>query len=237
MRETVELGPKPEGSNKDRAPCPGLMRLFGMAGFLIVGLSTLRAAARAAGIEDDLWQISTWNTTHVLVLWGSIAAGVLGGLIGAAAGVSIPVRDIATCEAVTVLWHSTFTASAVWIVAALYALRKAWGIDQLVAYVHQPNNGFVGRLIWSGALCGLAIGVLWIVSRAIPVDGKIRSGRFVGAAAAGAAALGLWAHRVWQLPAGDCIVCAVVFTVGLVQACAFLIGRDRRELKQFRRLQ
>ncbi|UCF67401.1 MAG: hypothetical protein JSV80_16780 [Acidobacteriota bacterium] len=228
---------EPSGRSRLRDGCPGLMRFFGLAGFLTAGLSALRVGASWLGYEPEWWFDATWDIKTVALVGGAFLAGGIGGLLGASIGLSIPVPNERVNHALTVVWHYLANGSiAFGFLVVLVMGRTVGDNEEIEAFVREiGSETFTLYLAVFSAAASVLAAVLVLVFGLFPRGGKTRlpAAFFVAVPPSLLASYLLfaqfgWNSRLWLL-------IGVLHPIAMVLVSAHLVLRDAIAREQSRK--
>jgi len=115
----------------------GLMRFFGGAGFLVLGLGFFYKGNQWFGLGLDLPAISLAGLggKGILLLLGSMLVGLVGLLIGQGIGASISVKSDKVSFALDNLWHYGANSVVIWSMFSSMTISMSLGKEAAQALV------------------------------------------------------------------------------------------------------
>ena len=111
------------------------MRFFGSIGFAAGGLGIFYLGQYFFNIDLDFWQASKWDVKTILLIIVTIAASLMGGILGAGIGISIEVKSERKNDTLSMLWHYLANGSLIWIFLLMMCLHKIYGEENLLVLV------------------------------------------------------------------------------------------------------
>lgn len=212
------------------------MRLFGLIGFLTVGLSTIYAGASWLGYEPEWWYDVTWDLKTVALVGGALVASIVGGLFGASIGISIPVPNERVNHVITVLWHYLANGSiAFFFLLALIMGRTVGEEAEIIAFVKDIGSDmFALQIVCYASAASVLAGVLVIVFGLFPYGGKTKLpwAFLVAAPPALVVSYLMFVQYRWDSPLW--IVLGVLHPIATVIVSAHFVLRDALEREQVR---
>ena len=120
------LGPvePPVSRPAARYASPAPMRFLAATGFFVAGILTWQLGTRLLGMPSDVWRQSAWDGRITTIAILSVILAILGGLAGAAIGLTIPVRSARANFILTVLWQYCANGSLLWVFMVSLVLQK-----------------------------------------------------------------------------------------------------------------
>jgi hypothetical protein len=171
QKRVISPHTRPAAGRKIRYPCPGLFRFFGMAGFLIVAAAVYYGGTQLLGLKRLDWAAPAWTTKHVWLLIAAFILGGLAGLMSAAYGLSINVRNERTNYLLIVLWQFLAVTSTFWVGNIGVAMSISLGVKEAkAAVIRYGAERSILHVIGTGSAIGLVMGIYFYIclTRGIP---------------------------------------------------------------------
>lgn len=213
-------------SGRIRYPCPGLCRFAGMVSFLVVALGIYHGGMALFGLEPLDWDAPSWTAKHVgLVVAGSVF-GLIAGLLGFGAAMTIEVRSDRLNSLFITLWQFLVGGGMVWLLVIGFAMSFSLGSEESreAVLLFGVQQAFL-HVIATGCILGLLMGFAYFLAPIIrlPVVGYLAFAVTISLLAA------KWHYGVYEID-GTAWVVAGLFTPALVLFIApSMIARDQQQ--------
>lgn len=228
-RTTID---RPAGPSRHRTrfrdACPGLMRTSGLAGFLLIGFSTLHVGTTWLGYDSEWWFDVVWDLKTVVLVACSLLAAILGGLVGASIGVSIRVADDVVCRRITLIWHYLANGSLAFSMLLMILIMRVVGgeaeVTKLVKGVGVTRMTLL--MFSSSAGSSLAAGFLVTFLGFHPLNERVRVWRAIIATALPASAAAYLTFRYLGLDSELWVLIGVLYPIATVLVTAQFVLQD-----------
>jgi hypothetical protein len=218
--------PKPKGRLPSHSS-PAAMRLCGAIGFLGSAYVVIRIAAYLLDRPPDFLESGDWSATELIVFGVALPVAAVSGLMGAAMGLSLNIRNAHVNRLLLIVWHFLANGQLLAMVVLTLALRPS----RRVASIPETIEAF-----GLTALATIAAGVVVFLLGQFKEDRRpnlllcasitVPIGFFLGGEYA----------RIFSIDGRRANVIGLAFGIALLFVSAYMIRRDYDQMAESRRL-
>ncbi len=234
-RQTFEPPrPPPRYADRYRFPSPPLCRLGAAIGFTAGGLLVLYGAGAVLGVEHDFMRSGEGlGIREVVVLGGSLLAGLLCGLLGFGLGLAISVRSEKINHILAVFWHYLANGSILWFFLVYLVLIKIFGQEGIKQHVDQLGIWYSSfSVAGTGAVGSLASAALLLLVGQVSYGRKPRLFLCLILILPVSMAMGYVQFRLLDASTAYWLIPSVVFPLALIPLSAMMVARDYHQRRQ-----
>ncbi len=209
-----------------RYVCPGLCRFASMVSTLAVALGSYYGGVVLFGLEAFDWSAPSWTGKRVGLIIASAVLGLIAGLFGFGAAMTLEVRSERLNILLTTLWQFLAIGLMVWTVVIVFAMYFSLGTEETGEAV--KLFGFeraIVHIFITGSIVGLLMGIAYLL--ALIIDVPVMGG-FAFAAAISLMAT-RWHYAVYDIAGTGWIVAGLITSALVFLLAPTMIARDQEE--------
>jgi hypothetical protein len=141
-KTTISPGiPDPDKPETIRYPyaCLAIMRFFGVIGFSLFSIGTIRFIFSWGWVLPDFWETGNWDIKSIGCFLIALVIGLLGGVLGMNLGAVIPVKSNYWNNLFLNIWHHTANGILVWMGTLGVMFSKVISPEGAIAFIKQGS--------------------------------------------------------------------------------------------------